>query len=237
VWQALWRLPPKEANIALRRPKLKPLTQWEPRSVVAAKRSEPGPGIRSGPTREQSEELALIAALGAEDADAFRTLVTRHLPAVLATAQRMLADAAGAEDVAQETMLRLWRSRGEVDIGPGGLRPWLRRVAVNLCIDRMRAGRREAVVAEPPAQADPPSQLAAVEGRQLAERVGAALAALPERQRQAIVLFHYEGLSQIEIAQAMGISDEAVESLLARARRVLRGGLEKDWRDLVADGA
>ncbi len=205
------------------------------RSAVAAKRSEPGPGFRTGHSREQDEELALVAALGAQDASAFRALLERHLASVMTTAKRMLRDDAEAEDVAQETMLRLWRSGGEFEMGPGGVLPWLRRVAANLCIDRVRMGRRETVVDEMPEQAQEPEQQKGLEERELSARVGSALSALPERQRQALTLFHYEGLSQIEIAGIMGISDEAVESLLARARRGLKGGLEKDWRSLLAD--
>ena len=207
------------------------------RRAVAAKKSEPGPDFRSGHSRGQDEELALVAALAAQDAGAFRTLLDRHLASVLNTARRMLRDDAEAEDVAQDTMLRLWRSGGGVEIGPGGLGPWLRRVAANLCIDRLRSGKRVSVVEEVPEQMQEPDQQSSLEDKDLAARVGSALTALPERQRQALTLFHYEGLSQIEIAGIMEITDEAVESLLARARRSLKSGLEKDWRSLLADEA
>ena len=59
---------------------------------------------------------------------------------------------------------------------------------------------------------------------------------LPDRQRLALTLFHFEGLSQIEIGQVMGISDEAVESLLSRARRQLKADLKTDWESLRNDG-
>lgn len=202
---------------------------------MAGKRSEPGSDFRAVLGPEQQEELALVAAVGAHDAAAFRALLDRHLSSVLATARRMLRDDAEAEDVAQEAMLRLWRSGGSVEIGPGGLRPWLRRVASNLCIDRIRSGRRVSVVDEVPEQVQAPEQFEALSGQDVSARVGAALKSLPDRQRQALTLFHYEGLSQVEIAGAMGISDEAVESLLARARRALRSGLENEWRELLAD--
>jgi RNA polymerase sigma-70 factor (ECF subfamily) len=77
-------------------------------------------------------------------------------------------------------------------------------------------------------------QLTGIVSKELSGRVGDALKALPDRQRQALTLFHYEGLSQIEIASLMGISDEAVESLLARARRALKVALAEDWRDLAS---
>jgi RNA polymerase sigma-70 factor (ECF subfamily) len=63
--------------------------------------------------------------------------------------------------------------------------------------------------------------------------VDGALKALPERQRLAITLFHYEGMSQIEVGSVLGISDEAVESLLARARRTLKAALKDDWQELM----
>lgn len=200
---------------------------------MATKRSEPGSDNRSGMAREAAEDASLLARTAAGDAAAFRSLVDRHLSSVIGIARRMLRDDAEAEDVAQETMLRLWRSASGIEAGAHGLRPWLRRVASNLAIDRVRSGRRVSVVEEVPEVADPPGQLAGLEAAATSARVDEALKALPERQRLALVLFHFEGLSQIEIGRNMGISDEAVESLLARARRTLRRTLEPDWRELV----
>lgn len=202
---------------------------------VATKRSEPGSGVRPGLTNEAAEDARLLSLAATGDAAAFRALVDRHLAAVLAIARRMLRDDAEAEDVAQETMLRLWKSSPSIEAGPQGLRPWLRRVASNLAIDRVRSGRRVSVVEEVPEVAEPAGQLAGLEAADTGARVDAALKALPERQRLALVLFHFEGLSQIEIGRSMGISDEAVESLLARARRALRRTLEPEWRALVED--
>lgn len=206
-----------------------------PRSmVVAAKRVEQGSHERAGPGREALEDRALVARVAAGDAAAYRQLVERHLAVVLAVARRMLRDDAEAEDVAQETMLRLWRSAAGLDLGTYGLRPWLRRVASNLCIDRVRSGRRVDVVDEVPETPQAAGQLAALEGEERAARVDEALKALPERQRLALVLFHFEGLSQVEVGAQMGVSDEAVESLLARARRSLKQALKDDWRELIA---
>ena len=184
---------------------------------------------------EAREDAALVAAAAQGDAAAFRTLVDRHLAGVLAVARRMLRDDAEAEDVAQEAMLRLWRSAEGLEVGAPGLRPWLRRVVSNLCVDRMRSGKRLTATDEVPEQAEPATQHSQLEAQDTSERVEAALRALPDRQRLALTLFHYEGLSQIEVGKAMGISDEAVESLLARARRTLKAALRDELSELLAD--
>jgi len=204
-----------------------------PRVPVPAKRIETGPDSQPGPEGGAADDAVLLARSVAGDATAFRTLVERHLAPVLAVARRMLKDDAEAEDVAQETLLRLWRAGDNLELGPLGVRPWLRRVAANLCIDRARANRRVSVVEEVPEEAEMPEQLVSLEARETSMRVDAALKSLPERQRLALTLFHYEGLSQVEVGHAMGISDEAVESLLARARRTLKGQLAAEWRELL----
>lgn len=199
---------------------------------VLARKSGFAPVTWSG---DLEDEAGLLVRVVAGDAQAFRSLVDRHLPTILAIARRMLKDDAEAEDVAQETMLRLWRNAGALELGPGGVRPWLRRVASNLCIDRVRAGRNTALMEFVPETAEPAGQLRHIAELELGARVDAALKGLPERQRLALTLFHYEGMSQIEVGEVLGISDEAVESLLARARRTLKSVLKDEWRDLVPD--
>jgi RNA polymerase sigma-70 factor (ECF subfamily) len=201
---------------------------------VLAGRSGPGPLPRAGP-EESEEEAGLLARVAAGEAQAFRGLVDRHLPTVVAIARRMLKDDAEAEDVAQETFLRLWRNAAGLELGPSGVRPWLRRVASNLCIDRVRARRNTTTFDVQPEESEPAGQVRHLAERELGQRVDAALKALPERQRLALTLFHYEGMSQIEVGQVMGISDEAVESLLARARRTLKVSLKDEWRELMPE--
>ena len=168
-------------------------------------------------------ELVRRAGLG--EAAAVQALVARKLGRVLSLAERMLGDRAEAEDVAQETFLRVWRIAPRWRPGAAKFDTWLHRVTLNLCFDRLRR-RRERPAADPPDSPDPgPAPDRGLIAADVGRRVRAALQALPPRQRQAIVLCHYQELGNIEAAGLMGVSVEALESLLSRARRALRAAL------------
>lgn len=168
------------------------------------------------------EALVVLYANG--DPDAARLLARRLLPRVLGYAGRMLGDRAEAEDVAQEAMLRLWKVAPEWRQGEAKVSTWIYRVVVNLCTDRLRARRRHRAEALDDV-AEPADGAASVVARMIeADRMAAldlALAALPERQREAVVLRHIEGFSNPEIAEILQIGVEAVESLTARGKRAL----------------
>lgn len=168
---------------------------------------------------------ALLARVAAGEPAAVRALVARKLPRLLSLAQRMLGESAEAEDVAQETFVKAWKQAGAWR--PGGARfdTWLHRVALNLCYDRLRR-RREVTMDTPPERPDDgPGPDRGLEAVDTGKRVAAAMAALPDRQREAVTLCHYQELSNIEAAQLMGVSVEALESLLSRGRRALRAAL------------
>jgi len=159
------------------------------------------------------------------DPAASRALVARKLPRILGLAQRMLGDKTEAEDVAQEAFLRVWRQAPKWRPGQARFDTWLHRVSLNLCYDRLRR-RREIPTEDPPDLADDgPAPDRGLEARDTGRRVGAALARLPDRQREAIVLCHYQELGNIEAAAIMGVTVEALESLLSRGRRSLRAAL------------
>ena len=167
---------------------------------------------------------ALLVLYARGDADAARLLTGRHLGRVYGFAARLLGDRTEAEDVAQEAMLRMWRVAPVWRPGEAQLSSWLYRVTVNLCTDRQRSARRrraEALddVAEP---ADPRADAETrLMQRARADALQAALGTLPDRQRQAVVLRHIEGLSNPEIATILEVGVEAVESLTARGKRAL----------------
>ncbi|WP_415914376.1 RNA polymerase sigma factor [Paraburkholderia sp. J67] len=177
---------------------------------------------------EADPDANLIARVGTRDAGAVRTLVMNKLPRLLAIATRMLGDRMEAEDVAQEAFMRIWKQAPHWRTGEAKFDTWLHRVALNLCYDRLR-GRREtpAQTADAlPEEADPAARPDEhMESRTRDERVRAALAALPVRQREALVLTYYQELSNAEAAGLMDITVDALESLLARARRTLRAQL------------
>jgi RNA polymerase sigma-70 factor (ECF subfamily) len=191
---------------------------------------EPVAGSLSGP----DEDAALVARVANGDRDAYGVLVRRHLPRVLAVTRRMLGSEALAEEAAQEALLRLWTHAGSYDPAKARLTTWLTRITANLSLDRLRK-RDEEAWPENFDVAMPARQEQALMQGQVAQKVNAALQTLPERQRLALVLCHYEELSMAEAAAVMDTTPEAIESLLSRARRSLRQQLEPEWRMLLSD--
>jgi len=180
---------------------------------------------------DDDPDAQLLAGVGRNDPEAVRQLVARKLPRLLSLAQRLLGHRGEAEDLAQDAFIRVWKQAAHWQ--PGGARfdTWLHRVALNLCYDRLRRRRDDAPAPddETSEPIDPaPTPERALLDVQRGQRVAAALAALPVRQREAIVLQYYQELSNVEAAALMQISVEALESLLSRARRALRAQLIGD---------
>jgi RNA polymerase sigma-70 factor (ECF subfamily) len=167
----------------------------------------------------------LVVRAGQGDRAAAQALMARHLPKMLTLARRMLGDPAEAEDAVQETFLRLWTHASRWQPGKAKFETWLYRVTMNKCYDRLRR-RTPGKLDEAAEVADPtPTADKILENAGMASEIEAALAALPERQRAAILLCHHQECGNIEAAEILGISVEALESLLARGRRTLRARL------------
>lgn len=168
---------------------------------------------------------ALLAQYSQGDAAAARALTARLTPRVFGHAVRVLGDRAEAEDVAQDAMMRLWKVAPDWRMGEAKVSTWLYRVTANLCTDRLRRKRGVSLneVDEP---LDPsPSVTDQLQTRERMNALQAGLQTLPERQRQAMILRHIEGLANPEIAEILEISTEAVESLTARGKRALAQAL------------
>ncbi len=171
-------------------------------------------------TADPDEDL--MRRVGQGDPAAIQAMVARKLPRMLSLAHRMLGDAAEAEDVAQEAMLRAWKQAPRWTPGTAKFDTWLHRVGLNLCYDRLRKRREIATDTLPERVDEGPAPDRGLMAAATGARVETALAGLPDRQREAIVLCHYQELTNIEAAALMTISVDALESLLSRGRRALR---------------
>ncbi|BBO75736.1 DNA-directed RNA polymerase sigma-70 factor [Desulfosarcina widdelii] len=172
-------------------------------------------------TRRSDADLIVKIADG--DEGSFTELLRRHRDAVYGFACRMLGDPQEAEDVAQETFLRLYRASNRYR-ADATLRTYLLKIARNICIDHFRKKRPE-IMEELPETPTEETPLDLLEGAIAADRLEKAIGDLPVNQRTAILLRHTEQLSYQRISEIMDVSIGAVESLLVRARRALRRAL------------
>jgi RNA polymerase sigma-70 factor (ECF subfamily) len=188
------------------------------------------------------DDDALMRLAGAGDRAAFSRLVQRHLTRASRLAVRMVGNASDAEEIVQEAFLRAWlkapewKARAETPDAGASFFTWLAHVIVNFSLDRKRRRQTAPLEAAHEVADTAPSAVEMLAARETAARVATAVAALPERQRAALVMCHFEGMSNGEAATALGLSVGAIESLLVRARRALRGALaafEPDLRGSV----
>ena len=170
-------------------------------------------------------EAALMGEIPRETTGSFDQVVRQRETQVLRTAFRMLGNWADAEDVAQEVFLRLHRHGLEFanDAAAGG---WLYRVTVNLCLDRTRSARPSQEL--PELASRDRSAETAVLMEENKQRLMAALATLPAKERAAVVLREIEGLSTAEVAEVLGSSEVTVRSQISKALVRLRGILNRE---------
>lgn len=171
------------------------------------------------------DDARLMQTLAKGDKSALARLVQLHQHRVFELAFRTTGDWSLAEDIGQETFLRVWRSADRYE--PRALfTTWLYRIVVNLCLDALK--KRKPITGDPPevVDIDGHAPSAAIEARDLSAAVQQAVAKLPERQRVAVVLHRFSGLSIRAIAETTGWTESAVESLLVRAYAALRKRLK-----------
>lgn len=183
--------------------------------------------------RLPGEDEAYARALSIGDPAAAREFMRRNLPVVLGIARRLLGDEAEAEDTAQDVFVKVWKNAHHWQPGAARFDSWVGRIAINDCHDRLRK-RRERTLGRLPERPDGAAGAeACIEGEQTGAHVRALIGELPERQKLALELCHFQDHSNIEAAAMMEISVEALESLLARARRTLKAALAGEAKDLL----
>lgn len=197
-------------------------------SPTSGMSAPPNPALPSEP-----DDAALMRRIQASDETAFALLMHRWEKPVKAVIARIVLNTSEAEDLAQETFVRLWQHRDRFNLSQA-VKPWILGIAVNLARNRLRWWRRRPSISlDDWTETPEPGPAAGVHGSKPLEQseqaraVRDALAALPPDFREVIVLFEYEGLSYADIALALGTTPKTVENRLARARGKLRPLLQR----------
>ncbi|MEH2483122.1 RNA polymerase sigma-70 factor (ECF subfamily) [Nitrobacteraceae bacterium AZCC 2146] len=207
-----------------------------PAVISKAESSSPEPmrasrdDVTLAPVQDEDEEL--LNRLASNDEAAFRLLVERHIDRAFGIALRIVGSRADAEDVVQDTMLKVWTHRGRWQHGRAKFSTWLYRVVTNRCIDLHRRPRTDNVDAVPePADAQP-DVVSTMQRDEVTHMLENAMQRLPEQQRVAVILSYHENMSNGEIAEVMDTTVSAVESLLKRGRQQLRDLLRRHEPDI-----
>ena len=179
------------------------------------------------------EDVRLMLAFREGDVGAFDRLFRRWSGPLLRYLERMVRDAASAEDLVQEAFLRVHRSRERYS-PDARFSTWLYRIATNLALNELRRPRHKAVHSSTddeqarPLASGGPAVDEVVDARRMGGRVEDELARLPEKQRAALCLAAVEGFSYAEVAQALDVTQQAVKSLVHRARSTLAERLREN---------
>jgi RNA polymerase sigma-70 factor (ECF subfamily) len=175
-----------------------------------------------------TDDVALVAAVGDGDQAALEELYRAHGSAVHGLARRLLRNDTLAEEVTQDVFLRLWRRPERFDPERGALRSYLLRDAHGRAVDLLRSETSRRLREEKDAQRS--SEAVAGPEQEVwdtvrSERVRLALQALPDREREAVVLAYYRGLTYSQVAEALGEPEGTVKSRIRSALKRLQGPL------------
>ncbi len=179
-----------------------------------------------GVIKREYPDPELMALVAKGDKVAFRELSDRYLKMIYAVAFRMFPEKADADDVVQDALVRLWNKAGAWDAKAGAsVSTWIYRITYNIAIDHKRRQKAGHVPLPDHAESDAPDPEMALRRQEERQYVRAAVESLPERQRAALVLCHFEGLSNAQAAEIMDTTVKSVEGLLVRARKTLKDTL------------
>jgi RNA polymerase sigma-70 factor (ECF subfamily) len=171
----------------------------------------------------ENSEANLVAAARKGDAESFSRLCEQHYPALVAIAYSQLADRALAEDAAQEALLVAYRDIGKLQ-ETGRFLPWLAAICRNIAVDMVKARARERRIGTRD------SSFAVVTGHHEQDTVAIVreiIARLDPDARGIILLRYYNGMTYGQIAALLGVSEEAVNGQLRRARHTIRQTLQR----------
>ncbi|WP_425374660.1 RNA polymerase sigma factor [Pseudolabrys taiwanensis] len=174
----------------------------------------------------------LLERIAANDQNAFRLLVERHIDRAYGLALRILNNRADAEDIVQDTLLKIWLHRGRWESGRAKFSTWLYRVVTNRCIDYRRQPRTEDLEQVPEVADAKPLPIEELQKHKVTSLLDAAMERLPEQQRIALILSYHENMNNSEVAEVMQTTVMAVESLLKRGRQKLRELLRRSEKDI-----
>lgn len=174
----------------------------------------------------------LLERIAANDQSAFRLLVERHIDRAYGLALRILNNRADAEDIVQDTLLKIWLHRGRWESGRAKFSTWLYRVVTNRCIDYRRQPRTEDIEHVPEVADAKPLPLDEIHKHKVTSLLDAAMERLPDQQRIALILSYHENMNNSEVAEVMQTTVMAVESLLKRGRQKLRELLRRSEKDI-----
>lgn len=186
------------------------------------------------PENKELDDETLVACVAAADRGAYAVLVHRHASRYRALAFRMMGDMAMAEDIVQEAFVKLWTHASRFDAGKARFTTWFHRIVVNRCLDEKRKRRVDPL----PEGYDAADDAATVEETMAeggaSQSLKVAVGMLPERQKVAVTLCYFDGLSNQDAADVMELNIKAFESLLVRARAKLRDLLAGEKQDLFS---
>jgi RNA polymerase sigma-70 factor (ECF subfamily) len=190
------------------------------------KGSKPGDHMHPQQAADEIFDEKLIKDILSGDTDAFADIVDRYKSRVFTMAYRMLSSREEAEDVSQETFIKIYRSLKTYDAGRTKFSTWVYRITYNLCIDYLRKRKEAAPLEEDILAASSGTPEEITEARDSAVRLHQAVQNLPEEYRVPLMLFHFQGLSYQEICRVLNVPMSIVKNRLFRARKLLREKLD-----------
>lgn len=192
------------------------------------------PQVRQDATLTDLNDADLMDRVVANDQMAYQVIVKRHFEKIYALAFRMVRQGADAEDIAQDVFFKLWTNRDKWQRDGAQVSTWLYRVALNRSIDFKRRPKGEALENAPEIEDRAPNAVTLIQRSQTSQMLKEATSNLSDQQQAALALFYQQDLSNAEAAEVLGISVNAMESLLKRARQKLRDILKDSSKEMLA---